>query len=153
MAEGLLRDMAGDSFDVFSAGTHPSKVHPMSTAVMAEDGIDISEHTSDFIDDYLNKGIDIVITVCDSADSLCPSFPGDVERIHWSIDDPFQGWDIKNNKIDSYRETRDILKKNIKELIKNHLKIEIYIMKVTAKDPATGKTWEDVQTVVLAKKL
>lgn len=121
MAEGLLRDMAGDSFDVFSAGTHPSKVHPMSTAVMAEDGIDISEHTSDFIDDYLNKGIDIVITVCDSADSLCPSFPRDVERIHWSIDDPFQGWDIKNNKIDSYRETRDILKKNIKELIKNHL--------------------------------
>ena len=121
MAEGLLRDMAGDSFDVFSAGTHPSKVHPMSTAVMAEDGIDISEHTSDFIDDYLNKGIDIVITVCDSADSLCPSFPGDVERIHWSIDDPFQGWDIKNNKIDSYRETRDILKKNIKKLIKNHL--------------------------------
>lgn len=121
MAEGLLRDMAGDSFDVFSAGTHPSKVHPMSTAVMAEDGIDISEHTSDFIDDYLNKGINIVITVCDSADSLCPSFPGDVERIHWSIDDPFQGWDIKNNKIDSYRETRDILKKNIKELIKNHL--------------------------------
>ena len=121
MAEGLLRDMAGDSFDVFSAGTHPSKVHPMSTAVMAEDGIDISEHTSDFIDDYLNKGIDIVITVCDSADSLCPSFPGDVERIHWSIDDPFQGWDIKNNKIDSYRETRDILKKNIKELIKNYL--------------------------------
>ena len=121
MAEGLLRDMAGNSFDVFSAGTHPSKVHPMSTAVMAEDGIDISEHTSDFINDYLNKGINIVITVCDSADSLCPSFPGDVERIHWSIDDPFQGWDIKNNKIDSYRETRDILKKNIKELIKNHL--------------------------------
>ena len=113
--------MAGDSFDVFSAGTHPSKVHPMSTAVMAEDGIDISEHTSDFIDDYLNIGIDIVITVCDSADSLCPSFPGDVERIRWSIDDPFQGWDIKNNKIDSYRETRDILKKYIKELIKNHL--------------------------------
>ena len=51
MAEGLLRDMAGDSFDVFSAGTHPSKVHPMSTAVMAEDGIDISKHTSDFIND------------------------------------------------------------------------------------------------------
>ena len=121
MAEGLLRNMAGDSFDVFSAGTHPSKVHPMSTAVMAEDGIDISEHTSDFIDGYLNKGINIVITVCDSADRLCPSFPGDVERIHWSIDDPFQGWDIKNNKIDSYRETRNILKKNIKELIKNHL--------------------------------
>ena len=121
MAEGLLRDMAGNSFDVFSAGTHPSKVHPMSTAVMAEDGIDISEHTSDFINDYLNKGINIVITVCDSADSLCPSFPGDVERIHWSIDDPFRGWDINNNKIDSYRETRDILKKYIKELIKNHL--------------------------------
>jgi|TARA_Y100001949_G_C15874606_1_gene281027 arsenate reductase len=121
MAEGLLRDMAGNSFDVFSAGTHPSKVHPMSTAVMAEDGIDISEHTSDFINDYLNKGINIVITVCDSADRLCPSFPGDVERIHWSIDDPFQGWDINNNKIDSYRETRDILKKYIKELIKNHL--------------------------------
>ena len=81
MAEGLLRDMAGNSFDVFSAGTHPSKVHPMSTAVMAEDGIDISEHTSDFIDDYLNKDIDIV---CKATDITYNTQPENSSNI-WNI--------------------------------------------------------------------
>ena len=67
IAHGLLRDMAGNRFEVFSAGSHPSRVHPMSIVVMEEVGVDISHHTSDYVDDYLDEGIDIAITVCDNA--------------------------------------------------------------------------------------
>ena len=109
--------MAGDIFDVFSAGTHPNKVHPMSTAVMAEDGIDISEHTSDFIDDYLDTGIDIVITVCDNANQLCPTFPSVVKRIHWSIDDPFVNWSDEEHLLQPHRRARDKLRTRIQKFV------------------------------------
>jgi len=104
IAEGLLREIASERFDVFSCGSHPSRVHPNAIAVMEEWGIDISNHTSDAIDDYLNEGINIVITVCDNANQACPVFPGDIQRIHWSIDDPFRGWN--SNLLDNFRETR-----------------------------------------------
>ncbi len=120
MAEGLLRHLAGDRFQVYSAGTHPSRVHPMSIAVMSEIGIDISTHTSDPIDSYLHAGIDIVITVCDQANRLCPTFPGQVERIHWSIDDPFRNWDSNPAHLTPHRDTRDIIHKHIKDFLKTH---------------------------------
>ena len=82
--------MASSQFEVFSAGSHPSQVHPISVAVMEEIGIDISKYTSNHIDEYFNKGIDIVITVCDNANNACPTFPESVKRIHWSIEDPFR---------------------------------------------------------------
>ena len=86
----LLNELSSSNFEVFSAGSHPSQVHPMSIAVMEEIGIDISKHTSDHIDNYLNKGIDIVIIVCDCAKNICPTFPEDVKLIHWSIEGPFK---------------------------------------------------------------
>lgn len=120
MAEGLLREMGGDQYEVFSAGTHPSQVHPMAVRVMAEWGIDISHHTSDPIEDYLDRGMDIVITLCDQANEWCPTFPGKVERIHWSIDDPFRGWDYNPKNLDPYRETRDELKQKIEAFLNQH---------------------------------
>ena len=117
IAEGLLRDMADDRFDVFSCGTHPSRVHPNAIAVMEEWGIDISNHTSDDINDYLDKGINIVISVCDHANKLCPIFPGDVQRIHWSVDDPFRGWNQNESQLDNFRETRQDLKTRIQKLL------------------------------------
>ena len=113
MAEGLLRSMAGDQYDVFSAGSHPSHVNPVVIEIMKEAGIDISNHTSDPIDDYLNLGIDVVITVCDSAQKICPVFPGNATYIHWSIEDPFQGWTFENSQLDSFRNTRDIIRNKI----------------------------------------
>ena len=86
----LLNELSSSNFEVFSAGSHPSQVHPMSIAVMEEIGIDISKHTSDHIDNYLNKGIDIVIIVCDYAKNIFPTFPEDVKLIHWSIEDSFK---------------------------------------------------------------
>ena len=114
MAEGLLRHMAGDKFEVYSAGSHPSCLHPASVAVMAEWGIDIARHTAEPIDDYLETGIDIVITVCDNAQQICPTFPGNVKRIHWGLDDPYHGWGSEPEDLLPYRETRDELKDRIK---------------------------------------
>ena len=119
IAHGLLENIAGDRFNVFSAGSHPSRVHPMSNKVMEEVGIDISHHTSNDIEEYLHKGIDIVITVCDNANKLCPVFPGKVERLHWSIDDPFKGWDYNENEMDCFRETRQEIEYRIIDFLKS----------------------------------
>ena len=113
IAHGLLESMAGDKFEVFSAGSYPSQVHPMSIKVMEEIGIDISYHTSDFIDDYLKSGIEIVITVCDNANKNCPVFTGNVKKLHWSIDDPFKGWEFDESQIQSFRDTREEIKQKI----------------------------------------
>ncbi|MEL1230556.1 MAG: arsenate reductase ArsC, partial [Candidatus Neomarinimicrobiota bacterium] len=88
IAEGLLNKMAAKYFEVYSAGSHPSRVHPNAISVMREINIDISNHTSNSVVEYLNTGIDIVITVCDNAKLACPIFPKKTMEIHWSIDDP-----------------------------------------------------------------
>jgi arsenate reductase len=117
IGEGLMRDMAGDKYEVFSAGVEPSRIHPMSILVMQELGIDIRHQTSDDVNDYLDSGIDIVISVCDHAAQTCPTFPGDVQRIHWGLKDPFHGWDVDESKLPDYRKTRDDLKQRIQELL------------------------------------
>ena len=117
IAEGLLRDMADEYFDVFSAGSHPSRVHPNAISVMDEIEVDISDQTSDGIDQYLNAGIDIVITVCDNANQICPVFPEETKRIHWSIDDPFRGWDAKEGHLNNFRSTRGKLRILIQQFI------------------------------------
>ena len=119
IAEGVMRRLAGDKFDVFSAGSHPSLVHPMSIKVMKEIGIDITSHTSDPISKFLSKNINIVVTVCDNADKVCPVFPGEVERIHWSIKDPFKGWNSHPDDLVNFRKTREDLTARIKNLIKS----------------------------------
>ena len=117
IAHGLLRELAGDQFEVFSAGSHPSQVHLMSIKVMEEIGINISHHTSDHVDDYLDQGIDIVITVCDNANQACPTFPLNVERIHWSVDDPFRGWNFDTNQMEAFRKTRAEIQGKILEFL------------------------------------
>jgi arsenate reductase len=117
MAEGLFRHLAGDRFEVYSAGTHPSKVHPVAIIVMKEMGINISTHTSDPIDKYFGHGIDYVITLCDNAREFCPTFPGKSKKIHWSIDDPFRSWKSDHKIIGRYRKTRDELQERLEQLI------------------------------------
>lgn len=88
MAETLLRHYGGGDFEICSAGTDPKPVHPMAIEVMQELGIDIADYRSTHLDAYGDRTFDYIITVCDRARDNCPTFPGDVERIHWGFDDP-----------------------------------------------------------------
>ena len=88
MAEGYMKAKYSDRFEVFSAGTEVTRVHPMAIAVMQEIGIDISGHRSKLTDEFYGTGIETVITVCDAANKACPFFPGAQEVIHQSFPDP-----------------------------------------------------------------
>jgi len=88
MAEGYLRAKYGDLFDVGSAGTEVRQVNPVAVFVMDEIGIDISGHWSKLIDEFFETGVDIVVTVCDSAHQSCPFFPGVKTTIHAAFPDP-----------------------------------------------------------------
>ena len=118
MAEGLLKYIAGNRYRIFSAGNHPSSVHPNAIAVMKELKIDISNHTSEHIDKYIDKKIDIVITLCDNAKKECPVFPNPVNRIHWSIEDPFVDWDFNPNHLQIFRKTRKKIQNHIEIFLK-----------------------------------
>ena len=116
MAEGLLRNLAGDRFEVFSGGVVPSYVRPNAIAVMKELGIDISEHRSKSVNEYLNTSFDYVITVCDYAAQRCPTFPGDAKRIHWSVADPVVIGDDEAQR-EAFRVARDDLKDRIEKFV------------------------------------
>jgi protein-tyrosine-phosphatase len=88
MAEGLLRHLGGDQVEVHSAGTVATRVHPLAIAAMAAKSIDIGGQRSKHMDEFAGQEFDYVVTVCDNARESCPVFPGDPERIHWSIADP-----------------------------------------------------------------
>ena len=120
IAHGLLNSIAGDRFDVFSAGLSPNKVHPMAIEVMKEIDINISNHTSDHLDDYLYKDIDVVITTCDDANKSCPFFPENVVRLHWSIDDPFESWNVEDSKIQLFRDTRNKIEEKIRSFLRSN---------------------------------
>ena len=117
MAEGLLRQLAGDRFEVESAGTIASFVRPQAIAAMAEIGIDISNHRSKCLDEFLDNPFDYVITVCDNAKESCPVFPGRAERIHWSFDDPAEADGDAEAQLAVFRRVRDEIKARLVEFI------------------------------------
>jgi arsenate reductase len=108
MAEGMLRDLLEDKYEVFSAGIQPATVHPLAVEAMHEIGIDISNQKSKSIEQYRNNRFDIVVTVCDNVKENCPFFPGK-KIIHKSFNDPKEG------NITDFRTVRDKIKKWIKE--------------------------------------
>ena len=114
MAEGLLRQMAGDKFDVFSAGTHPKGLHPRSVEAMKEAGIDIAHQQSKDVSVYNNQTFDYVITVCDHAAEACPVFPGRAERILWSFPDPAAAVGGDMEKLAAFRMVRDAIEERLR---------------------------------------
>ncbi len=106
MAEGLLRAMAGERFEVQSAGTEQTRVHPLAICAMAERGIDISGHTSKVHVGLLAEPWDYVITVCDDANERCPFLPGSVKRLHWSLEDPSRAPGDDESRLAAFRRTR-----------------------------------------------
>jgi arsenate reductase len=88
MAEALLRQHGGDAFEVYSAGTEPKGINPLTLRVLAEAGIDASWARSKSVDEFLGQSFDYVVTVCDQARQVCPVFPGVHESLHWGYEDP-----------------------------------------------------------------
>ncbi|MCY4072960.1 MAG: arsenate reductase ArsC [Chloroflexi bacterium] len=115
MAEGLLRELATDRADVYSAGAKPSRVNPYAIAAMRERGIDISGQSSDHLSKYLAREFDYVITVCDKAAETCPVFPGGAARIHWSFPDPAAVSGEDDDVLRSFIKVRDGLERRLGE--------------------------------------
>jgi arsenate reductase (thioredoxin) len=107
MAEGLLRTMAGDRFEVQSAGTEKTAVHPLAIRAMAERGIDISGHTSKAVGGLMQESWDYLITVCDDANERCPVVPGIRKRLHWSLEDPSGAAGSEDARLAVFRRVRD----------------------------------------------
>ncbi len=107
MAEGFLRHLAVEKVEICSAGIEAHGVNPRAIQVMAEVGIDLSGHTSNLVDQYLNTGVTHVITVCDSAAQNCPYFPEDVAFTHLSFPDPAKARGSEDEILDAFRAVRD----------------------------------------------
>jgi arsenate reductase len=114
MAQGLLRKLSDGQMEVYSAGTQPSRVHPLAIKAMAERGIDITGHTSKYLGEFLDQSFDYVITVCDDANETCPVFPGPVHRIHWSFPDPSAAEGSEEGRLAVYRTVRDSIEDRLK---------------------------------------
>ncbi|MBI3877748.1 MAG: arsenate reductase ArsC [Verrucomicrobia bacterium] len=108
LAEGVLRHYAGDFLEVASAGSKPvGHVHPLAIRAMKEIGLDISGHRSKHMNEFLDRRVETVITVCGNADQACPMFPGQVNRHHWPFDDPAHATGTEEEQLKVFRRVRD----------------------------------------------
>ena len=115
MAEGLLRALAGDRVEAYSAGTEATHVRPLAITAMAEVGIDISGQRSKTLERYVGEPFDAVITVCDQAAEACPVFPGARKRLHWSFPDPSRATGTPDEQLAVYRAVRDAIRARIEQ--------------------------------------
>lgn len=114
MAEGLLRRMGGDRFEVFSAGTEQTSVHPLAIEAMREIGIDISGHRSKTLGEFDGQRFDYVITVCDRANQACPVFLNGMRRIHWSFHDPSAATGTAEQRLRAFRDVREGIQQRLR---------------------------------------
>ncbi len=117
MAEASLRRRGGDAFKVYSAGTEPKGVNPLTLRVMAESGIDASQARSKSVTEYLGQPFDYVITVCDQARQSCPVFPGVHESLHWSHEDPAAAVGTEAERLAAFRAVFDDLDREIQQFV------------------------------------
>lgn len=119
MAHGYLEKFGAGKFEVYSAGVETHGLNPRAVQVMAEDGFDISHHTSNHIDEYKNIEFDYVITVCDHAREVCPWFPAKAEMVHHSFPDPAKATGTEDDILNSFRVVRDIIKMYCENFVQN----------------------------------
>jgi len=118
MAEGILRKAGGEYFEVYSAGSKPAGyVHPKAIEALQEIGIDASGHESKHLDQYLDAGIDVVITVCDNANESCPTFPGKVTKLHWPFEDPPKAIRPGECELEAFRRIRDEIHRSFEAFV------------------------------------
>jgi arsenate reductase len=117
MAEAFLRKYGGADFEAYSAGTEPKGIHPYAERVMEEVGISLSSHYSKHLKEYMGKiHFAYVIILCEEAEKQCPTtFPGIVQRLHWSFEDPSTMVGSDDEKLMKFREVRDKIEEHIKD--------------------------------------
>ena len=121
MAEGIFRHLASDLFEVHSAGSQPAGyVHPLSIEVLSEIGIDISQHTSKHMNEFLERDIHTVVTVCGNAEQACPAYPGQLNRYHWGFDDPAHAEGSKEEVMAVFRRVRDEIYMTIQAYVQGY---------------------------------
>jgi len=121
IAEGYLRHFAGDKAIIYSAGIETHGVNPKAIQVMADDGIDISKHTSNNVDEYIDVQFDYVITVCDNAKENCPYFPTKAQRFHYNFPDPAKASGSADEVLNEFIRVRDMIKAYSDKFINEHL--------------------------------
>ncbi len=121
MAEGYLRQFAGDKAEIYSAGIETHGVNPRAIRIMAEDGIDISHHTSNNVDEYSGTDFDFVITVCDKAKENCPFFPTKAKRFHYDFPDPVKATGTEEEIRNSFRSVRGMIKIYCRDFVSENL--------------------------------
>jgi arsenate reductase len=122
MAEGYLRHFAGNKANIYSAGIETHGVNPKAIRVMAEDGIDISKHTSNNVDEYAAIPFDYVITVCDNAKENCPYFPSRAKLFHQNFPDPAKASGNDNEVMNEFRNVREMIKAYSRDFAERYLK-------------------------------
>ncbi|MGI8668231.1 MAG: arsenate reductase ArsC [Aridibacter sp.] len=115
MAEGLLKHICQGKYDIYSAGTKPTIVRPEAIKALSEIGIDISGNRSKSVDEFADKEIDYILTVCDNAKENCPYFPAKTKIIHYTFDDPA---DVEETRVQAFRKVRDQIKAYLPEFIR-----------------------------------
>ncbi len=112
LAEGILRSLGGDRYEIASAGSRPAGyVHPMAVAVLREIGIDIASHRSKHLSEFLEREVETVVTVCGNADQACPIFPGQLNRHHWPFEDPAHASGTEAEQLAVFRRVRDEIRR------------------------------------------
>ena len=124
IAEGYLRKFAGNSAEVYSAGIETHGVNPLAIKTMREDGIDISTHTSNNINEYRNVDFDFVLTVCDNAKENCPYFPSQAKKFHFNFPDPAKASGTTEQIMQEFTRVRELIKKYCRDFVDENVKID-----------------------------
>ncbi len=123
IAEGFLRHFAGNKATIYSAGVETHGVNPKAIQVMAEDGIDISSHTSNNVNEYAGIDFDYVVTVCDNAKERCPFFPTKAQKVHYNFPDPAKATGTDEEVMNEFRRVRELIKKYSLDFVKDNIGI------------------------------
>jgi len=121
IAEGYLRYFANGEAVVYSAGIETHGVNPRAIAIMKEDGVDISGHTSNNVNEYVDVDFDLILTVCDNANENCPYFPSKAQRFHYNFPDPAKAQGTDKEIISEFRKVRDMIKEYSESFIKREV--------------------------------
>ncbi|MBT1701672.1 arsenate reductase ArsC [Chryseosolibacter indicus] len=123
IAHGYLNFFGDANLEVYSAGIETHGVNPRAIAIMKEDGIDISHHTSNNVNEYKNLEFDFVLTVCDNAKENCPYFPAKVKTFHHNFPDPAKATGTEEQVMNEFRKVRDMIRKYTSDFFKNYVNV------------------------------